>query len=408
MTDPRKLRVFLCHSSQDKPIVRELYQRLLAEGWIDPWLDEEKILPGQNWDLEINKAVEKSEVVIVFLSKKSVSKEGYVQKEIKKILDIADEKPEETLFVIPLRLDDCQIPSRLAKWQYEDYFPDDQRKNALKRISLSLSARYSQLNIEDNYSQSSNVSPVIEWDEKWIEKHRSVAHAGLIKNNFGGFVELRFSLINQKTKITQKQLLIAAQKAQIHTFGWPIGIVSDTPQSSPKPQADGIKAEIEFRMDKPNGPIRSYDYWALRINGDMYLLKSLFEDSDESRFKKGSVILFDTRIHRATEILLYCQRLYNELGVNPSEIVNIEVKYGGLTGRRLSSVKGRILPRINNVCTEDEIESAFQTKLADISTNLVGLVKEIVSPLFLLFGFQEFADSIYEDIVVNYAHGKIV
>ena len=32
----RKLRVFLCHSSQDKPIVRELYQRLNAEGWIDP------------------------------------------------------------------------------------------------------------------------------------------------------------------------------------------------------------------------------------------------------------------------------------------------------------------------------------------------------------------------------------
>ena len=36
----RKLRVFLCHASQDKPVVRELYQRLLAEGWIDPWMDE--------------------------------------------------------------------------------------------------------------------------------------------------------------------------------------------------------------------------------------------------------------------------------------------------------------------------------------------------------------------------------
>ena len=47
MTETRKLRVFLCHSSQDKPIVRELYQRLNAEGWIDPWLDEEKLLPGR-------------------------------------------------------------------------------------------------------------------------------------------------------------------------------------------------------------------------------------------------------------------------------------------------------------------------------------------------------------------------
>jgi hypothetical protein len=33
-------------------------QRLLAEGWIDPWPDEEKLLPGQNWDMEIEKAVE--------------------------------------------------------------------------------------------------------------------------------------------------------------------------------------------------------------------------------------------------------------------------------------------------------------------------------------------------------------
>ena len=35
-TTDRKLRVFLCHASQDKPVVRELFQQLLAEGWIDP------------------------------------------------------------------------------------------------------------------------------------------------------------------------------------------------------------------------------------------------------------------------------------------------------------------------------------------------------------------------------------
>jgi hypothetical protein len=35
MPTDHKLRVFLCHPSQDKPIVRELYQRLLAEGWME-------------------------------------------------------------------------------------------------------------------------------------------------------------------------------------------------------------------------------------------------------------------------------------------------------------------------------------------------------------------------------------
>lgn len=40
MQNHRKLRVFLCHASQDKPMVRDLYQRLAAEPWIDPWLDD--------------------------------------------------------------------------------------------------------------------------------------------------------------------------------------------------------------------------------------------------------------------------------------------------------------------------------------------------------------------------------
>lgn len=87
---PRKLRVFLCHASQDKPIVRELYKRLNYEGWIDPWLDEEKLYPGQDWDLEIEKAVEAADAVNVFLSNNSVTKEGYVQREIRFVFRIAD------------------------------------------------------------------------------------------------------------------------------------------------------------------------------------------------------------------------------------------------------------------------------------------------------------------------------
>lgn len=62
-------------------------------------------LPGQNWDLEIGKAASKSDVVIVCLSAKSVSKEGYVQKEIRLALDMADQKPDETIFIIPARLE---------------------------------------------------------------------------------------------------------------------------------------------------------------------------------------------------------------------------------------------------------------------------------------------------------------
>jgi hypothetical protein len=39
-TEKRLLKAFLCHATQDKRIVRELYRRLNTEGWIDPWLDK--------------------------------------------------------------------------------------------------------------------------------------------------------------------------------------------------------------------------------------------------------------------------------------------------------------------------------------------------------------------------------
>lgn len=142
----RKLRVFLCHASQDKSVVRELYQQLLAEGWIDPWLDEEKLLPGQDWDLEIEKAVEIADVVIVFISKNSVTKEGYIQRELRLTLNMAEQKPEGTIFVVPLRLDNCEPPRRLRMWQYIDYFSGVNINISYLRLLKSLKSRNTTLN----------------------------------------------------------------------------------------------------------------------------------------------------------------------------------------------------------------------------------------------------------------------
>ena len=145
MIDTRRLKVFLCHASQDKPAVRELYKRLAAEKWIDPWLDEEDLLPGQDFDLEIYKAARNSDSIIICLSKVSVAKEGYVNKEIRRALDVADEKSEGAIYIIPLRLDDC-TPSfeRLKQLHYADYF----MPNAHEKLIKSLRLRASSLKIE--------------------------------------------------------------------------------------------------------------------------------------------------------------------------------------------------------------------------------------------------------------------
>jgi hypothetical protein len=131
----RPLRVFLCHASSDKPAVKKLYERLVKDG-IDAWLDKEKLIPGQNWQLEIPKAVINSDVVIVCLSPQSITKEGFVQKEIKFALDSADEKPDGTIFIIPARLENCDVPERINKFQWVDLFSDDGYDWLLKAMQI--------------------------------------------------------------------------------------------------------------------------------------------------------------------------------------------------------------------------------------------------------------------------------
>ncbi len=141
MDPSRPLRVFLCHASQDKPRVRGLYQRLKSEEWISPWLDEEDLLPGQDFDLEIYKAIRDADAIIICLSSVSVAKEGYVNREVRRALDIADEKPEGTIYVIPLRLDDCN-PSfeRLRKLHWVDYFTPEAHERLLKALRVRAAA----------------------------------------------------------------------------------------------------------------------------------------------------------------------------------------------------------------------------------------------------------------------------
>lgn len=138
----RSLQVFLCHSSNDKPAVRELYKKLRAKG-VKPWLDEEDLLPGQDWNLEIPRAVRKSDVVIVCISRESVNKAGYVQKEIKLALDAADEQPEGSIFIIPLKLEECDVPERLSRWHWANLFEE----NGFERLMRALKARSDELGI---------------------------------------------------------------------------------------------------------------------------------------------------------------------------------------------------------------------------------------------------------------------
>jgi len=141
--EPQKFKVILCHASENKPVVQGLYDRLKTDGF-DPWLDSEFLLPGMDWDLEIQQAMRFSDAVIVCLSEISVKKEGYVQKEIKYAREILKEKPDGTIFLLPVQLEDCEIPYSLQAVQWGKYHEPD----GYEKIVKSLTRRAKQLDRE--------------------------------------------------------------------------------------------------------------------------------------------------------------------------------------------------------------------------------------------------------------------
>lgn len=78
---PNQLGVFLCHASEDKPMVRKLYERLYEDAFL-PWLDSEDLLPGQDWDYEIRNAVRASDAVLVCLSGHLLKRVGTYKKRL--------------------------------------------------------------------------------------------------------------------------------------------------------------------------------------------------------------------------------------------------------------------------------------------------------------------------------------
>ncbi len=136
----RKLKVFLSHASNDQAAGRQLYDQLNAEGWIDVWLADEKLLPGQDWNLEIEKAVNDADVAVVCISKSSTTQQGLVQKEMRLIWDASQNMPEGTIFLIPLKLEECEAPFLLRSLRFADYF-EKEREKGYQRLLAGLRLR---------------------------------------------------------------------------------------------------------------------------------------------------------------------------------------------------------------------------------------------------------------------------
>lgn len=102
--------IFLAHASEDKERVRKLY-RTLKENGLEPWLDEEDLMPGVKWDDKIKEAIKNARFFMACLSKHSVTKNGYIQKELRLALNELEQKSPDVIYFIPALIDNVELPN---------------------------------------------------------------------------------------------------------------------------------------------------------------------------------------------------------------------------------------------------------------------------------------------------------
>jgi len=122
--------VFISHSSADKPFLR-LLANMLQEENITVWLDEFELRPGDLLLERISSNIASATCVIAAISENSL-KSRWVLTELMEAmsLELSGRGPR----VIPIKIDDCEIPPYLASRLHVDFSRTRQLASALRAL----------------------------------------------------------------------------------------------------------------------------------------------------------------------------------------------------------------------------------------------------------------------------------
>ncbi len=129
--------VFLCYSKHDLESARDLYGRLGGSGF-KVWFDDEEVLPGQRWEARIEEGIRESQIFLICLSSRWVDDKSHAHKELRLAVEHARQLPEDRVFIVPARFDDCQVPRSVRNLKWVNLFEDhgDERLQASLRANL--------------------------------------------------------------------------------------------------------------------------------------------------------------------------------------------------------------------------------------------------------------------------------
>jgi hypothetical protein len=205
LLEPQSPLIFLSYAKEDKDKVKAIYRKLRTEQ-LNPWLDVADLMPGQEWDKVIIRTIRNARFVIVFLSKHSVTKRGYVQKEIKEALDAADLLPDGEIFIIPVRLEACVVPERLSKWQWIDIF----RPHGFTKIITSLKENLDLTKTDLSRSRINAQLLVMGYrgPEAMFPLRKVISLLGRSDSHSGGLPDINLSRFDTTKKVSRTHALI--------------------------------------------------------------------------------------------------------------------------------------------------------------------------------------------------------
>jgi ActR/RegA family two-component response regulator len=126
-------RIFLNYAREDVRKVKALYRRLKKAGY-SPWIDTKDLAPGVLWEREIERVIKNSSFVLSCISRRAIQKRGMFQKELKLAIAAWQKFPEQDIFLIPVRLEEVELPESLGGHQWVDLF----RPGGWERLSSAI------------------------------------------------------------------------------------------------------------------------------------------------------------------------------------------------------------------------------------------------------------------------------
>lgn len=159
------LKVFISYTREDQEQALHYYDLLKREG-VSPWLDVKHLLPGQNWEAEINRAFLDANIVVLLLSPRSVSKRGFVQREANDAIERLRYKQVTDIYVMPLLLEPCEVPTQIAgRLQYVDLTVDGAWDQV--RAALCVASEQQSVKLERGVSHGPFIAFTERIQEKW-------------------------------------------------------------------------------------------------------------------------------------------------------------------------------------------------------------------------------------------------